>query len=457
MAKMKGIDISEHNTGLNYTMISRQIDFVIIREGCRTRCDKLFHTHVNAFRALGTSIPAVYHFIYATTPEMAKKEAESAIKNVVDAGLSKDTFIWCDFEYDTVDKAKEEGIILTPSQCNLFTRIFCDAIIEAGYPTGIYTNKDFYVNWYYPETLAKYPLWLADYSGDPDYPCLVQQYTKDGRLEGCSDTFDMDYWYNGGTMAKITANDAINVFKGWIGRNEADNSHRAIIDIYNSYTPRARGYKVQYSDQWCDTAVSAVFIALNAVDAIGGTECGVEEHVKLFKKAGIWYEDGVITPKPGDLIVYNWNEYSQPNDGYSDHIGMVEKVSGNTIITIEGNYHDSVARRQISIGNGYIRGYARPKYKESSDVEISDGVSDQKKETVEIVLDEVSYGSTGSSVKLLQKLLKEDGYKGADWETLDIDGEAGENTIYALKRYQSNNGLDVDGICGKNTWSSLIY
>lgn len=454
--KKTGIDISEWNDGLDYTTISRQIDFVIIREGYRTKRDKLFMTHVNAFRALGTPIQGVYHFIYATTESGAVKEAESALKNVKDAGLPNSTFIWCDFEYDTVDKAKKDGVILTPSECNKITRAFCDTIIKAGYPTGIYTNKDFYVNWYTPETIKRYPLWLADYAGNPDYPCLIQQYTDNGSLAGCSETFDMDYWYDGGAMGKVTAQDAINVFKGWLGRNEADNSHRAIIDIYNSYTPRARGYKVQYNDQWCDTAVSAVFIALHAVDIIGGPECGVEEHVKLFKKAGIWNEDGRITPKPGDLIVYNWGISTQPNDGYSDHIGMVERIDRNTIVVIEGNYKDSVARRKISIGNGYIRGYARPKYGEA-EVEISDGVSDQKKTTVQISLDEVSFGSTGKSVTLLQKLLDCDGYIGSNNEHLDIDGEAGKNTIFALKEYQSNNGLAVDGICGEKTWKSLIY
>lgn len=159
-----------------------------------------------------------------------------------------------------------------------------------------------------------------------------------------------------------TATTILDQARAWLGKNEYDGSHRTIIDIYNNWTPRARGYRVRYTDQWCDTCVSAVFIACKAVDLIGGTECGVEEHVKIFKTAGIWIEDGRITPQPGDIIVFNWDDATQPNDGYSDHIGLVEKVSGGTITTIEGNYKDSVARRTIPVGWGYIRGYARPKY-----------------------------------------------------------------------------------------------
>ena len=36
------------------------------------------------------------------------------------------------------------------------------------------------------------------------------------------------------------------------------------------------------------------------------------------------------------MIVYNWDKTVQPNDGYSDHIGFVEKISGGMITAIEG-------------------------------------------------------------------------------------------------------------------------
>ena len=63
-------------------------------------------------------------------------------------------------------------------------------------------------------------------------------------------------------------------------------------------------------------------------------------------------------PLPGDIILYNWDCQAQPNDGYSDHIGYVESVSGQMITVMEGNYNEAVARRQIPVGWGQIRGYA---------------------------------------------------------------------------------------------------
>ena len=181
----------------------------------------------------------------------------------------------------------------------------------------------------------------------------------------------------------ITAEDVLNVMRGWIGMSRSAGTHKPIIDLYNSHKPLARGYSVKYTDAYCDTTVSAAFIKLNATDMIGGTECGVEEHVQLFKKAGIWHEDGSIKPKPGYIIVFNWDDSLQPNDGYADHIGVVESVPGDKITTIEGNMNGGVVgRRTIPIGYGYIRGYAIPKYagaKTKTQTEVKETPSTGKK------------------------------------------------------------------------------
>ena len=128
------------------------------------------------------------------------------------------------------------------------------------------------------------------------------------------------------TMAK-TAESVLDVMRGWLGFSEANGKFKEIIDLYNSVKPLPRGYAVQYSDEWCDTCVSAAGIRAGCSELIG-RECGVEEHVKIFREMGIWIEDGTITPEPGYVIVYNWDKATQPNDGYSDHIGFVEEVSG---------------------------------------------------------------------------------------------------------------------------------
>jgi len=150
---------------------------------------------------------------------------------------------------------------------------------------------------------------------------------------------------------------------GYIGCKESDGSHKKIIDLYNSHKPLARGYAVKYTDAWCSTFASAVAIACDLTDIIP-TECGCEAHINLFKAhtASKWQEDGTITPQPGDYMFYNWDDSTQPNTGYADHVGIVEAVSGKTITVIEGNYSNSVKRRTVTVGNGYIRGYGLPAY-----------------------------------------------------------------------------------------------
>ena len=62
---------------------------------------------------------------------------------------------------------------------------------------------------------------------------------------------------------------------------------------------------------------------------------------------------------------------------------------------------------------------------------------------------QLSYGSKGSEVTELQKLLNQNGY------TLDEDGIFGDKTQAAVKDYQQKNSLSVDGIVGTNTWGAL--
>lgn len=69
---------------------------------------------------------------------------------------------------------------------------------------------------------------------------------------------------------------------------------------------------------------------------------------------------------------------------------------------------------------------------------------------------QVQNGNTGASVRLLQVLLKGLGYVGADKKALTIDGEAGANTIYAVKALQKAKNLSVDGVCGLQTWKALL-
>ena len=201
----------------------------------------------------------------------------------------------------------------------------------------------------------------------------------------------------------VTANDVLNVARSWLGHSEKNGKHTEIVNVYNSHKPLARGYKIKSTDSWCDCFVSACAIKAGAVDLIG-TEVGCEKHIAIFKKKGIWNEDGRIKPQVGDIILFNWDDSTQENDGHADHVGIVEQVYGNTIVCIEGNYKDAVGRRTINVGWGYIRGYARPKY---------DGVGTAstpiKKKSVDTIANEVIQGAWGTGA-LRKTALTKAGY-----------------------------------------------
>ena len=146
-----------------------------------------------------------------------------------------------------------------------------------------------------------------------------------------------------------------------VGIKGGSEEHKALVNDYNSVKPLPVGYAVKESDDWCDTFTTVVF-QRQGLSHLVGRECGVERHIQIFKKLGIWNEDGASTPKAGDIITFNWDKDTQQNDGWADHIGIVEKVENGIIHTIEGNSNNQVRRNVYQIGHGNIRGFASPQY-----------------------------------------------------------------------------------------------
>lgn len=155
--------------------------------------------------------------------------------------------------------------------------------------------------------------------------------------------------------------------QGWLGRKEADGSHREIIDLYNSHKPLARGYAVKYTDAWCSTFASAAAIKAGLTNIIP-TECGCEEHIKRFRALGAWMEADSYIPSPGDYIFYDWQDDGKGDcTGRADHVGIVTSCDGKTVTVIEGNLNNAVGCRTLPVNGRYIRGYGVPDYASLAD------------------------------------------------------------------------------------------
>lgn len=206
---------------------------------------------------------------------------------------------------------------------------------------------------------------------------------------------------------------------------------------------------VPQNQPWCDIFVDSMYLAvfglLNAAkmtyQVIGNGSALCRASAQFYKDHNAWFS----SPRAGDQVFF----YS---GGAINHTGIVEKVTGGIVYTIEGNSSDMVARRSYRLGDPYIAGFGRPDWSV-----VADGVDDDTVETPAV--DDYAYypmlqvGSVGEYVEKLQTALINAGYDvGPD----GADGEYGGNTRAAVIAFQTAKNLEIDGVVGPETWAALM-
>lgn len=268
----------------------------------------------------------------------------------------------------------------------------------------------------------------------------------------------------------------VNQAKSWVGRKEADGTHRVIIDVYNSICPLPRGYRMTYSDPWCAAFVSACAQVWGLTKIIF-PECGCGPMIEAYRRAGRWMEDDAYVPQPGDVIFYDWQDTGAgDNTGTSDHVGIVAGVEGRRITIIEGNCADAVCYQYRNVDGKYIRGYGLPDYAAAAsaingheepedeppvpqepesgpDTPATVTLPAPRRKTCEVTLPMLRSGDAGEDVRAMQSLLIARGY---DCGPAGADGDFGPDTYGAVTRFQRERGLEVDGVVGPETWRKLI-
>lgn len=199
----KGIDVSKWNGTIDWKKVKADgIDYVIIRGGFgNATVDPQFESYIQGASDAGLKI-GVYWFSYATSVTKAKEEAAKCLETIAPY-RDKITYpVFYDFEYDSVDYAKKLGITITKDLSSKMADEFLTAIKNAGYITGIYTNKDFGDKYFYEDMLFANNLWIAQYSSACTYnrPYMMWQYTDKGTINGIGTSsepayFDMNYTY----------------------------------------------------------------------------------------------------------------------------------------------------------------------------------------------------------------------------------------------------------------------
>ena len=172
MMTYSGIDVSEHNGIIDWQKVKPHISFAMIRAGYGSKTlDEKFKT--NVMQCVANKIPfGVYWFSYACTVEMAVKEARKCINAVKPFMLSLP--IAYDFEYDSLEYAKKQGIIIDGKLMSEMAKAFWEEVKAAG---------------------RTYPIWCAQWGvSKPSLYCDIWQ-DGIGTVEGISTNVDMNVSY----------------------------------------------------------------------------------------------------------------------------------------------------------------------------------------------------------------------------------------------------------------------
>lgn len=156
-----------------------------------------------------------------------------------------------------------------------------------------------------------------------------------------------------------------------------------------------------------------------------------------FKQTGKYHKDN---PQVGDIVFFKFPGSSR----WTNHVGLVIEVNGNTLTTIEGNTSSDNKGSQSNGGMVAIR-----TRKINSSVVGFGRVSDDKNNSPKN-MPTLQIGSRGASVKTLQRILNEHGAH------LTVDGIFGNLTKLAVISFQGLNNLQKDGIVGRKTWEKLL-
>lgn len=236
----------------------------------------------------------------------------------------------------------------------------------------------------------------------------------------------------------------VETLQSYVGRKEADGSHRKIIDLYNEIRPLPRGYAMSYSDPWCAAFISAGSYATGLLDVVL-PECGCEPMLDLYKARGQWVSGDDAQPlRPGDIVMYDWD------GGAADHVGVVVEATDTEILVIEGNISDSVGYRRIGRREGTIKGFCLPAFDTvTQEAPVSSGATGYFAPAAMRLL---TMGMSGQDVCSMQRLLIGRGFNCGRWRD---DSDFGPDTFASLCEFQTSVGLYPSGELDPDTFTAL--
>lgn len=183
----RGIDVSRWQGNIDWSAVAADdVSFVMLGTRSKGIVDPYFHTNVQGASAAGLKVGA-YIYSLATTPEMARAEADFVLD------LVKEYPISFPIAFDAEDSATLGT--LPPSQVSEVINAFCSRIEEAGYYPIVYAN-DYWLSNKIDLSQMNYDVWVARYEAMHKYADpIMWQVTSTGSIQGINGNVDIDFLY----------------------------------------------------------------------------------------------------------------------------------------------------------------------------------------------------------------------------------------------------------------------
>lgn len=164
---------------------------------------------------------------------------------------------------------------------------------------------------------------------------------------------------------------------------------------------------LQKGQPWCAAFIVAVAKTVGVLYKIIAPSFNAEDIVKLSveRKYGKWYpgpaQGKSISPQPGDIINFRWHKRTYTGTYDADHVGIVRKVSGSTIYTVEGNWSNRVSFVTRSLNSNQINGVYRPNWNNNTGTAIYQPLYDTLNDRNDAILREVGYVNSNGALSVL--------------------------------------------------------
>ena len=269
-----GVDLSAWDEGQDFNaMRNAGCTFILLRCTVRRSKDTYFEEYYAGATAAGIPVIGAYHYSYENSVEGAIADADFIVSNLGGKKIP--------IYYDMEEQSQADN---GAAHVTAMMKAFVNRCRELGYEAHIYTNKNWYVNYMYPDELKAMgcKFWVAAYGLDdgtmneyykPNVGEYIWQYTGQGYIGGMG-PYDMNALY-GDIPTPTPAEFEEHLVKASYDINirSEPSTDSSIVGLYNAGDIiSAKG--ITDDGSWYIDADKHYFTTLYVIDLTGTVNCG---------------------------------------------------------------------------------------------------------------------------------------------------------------------------------------